>query len=85
MIPSELLPTSPSGPAPFSPVKLPIRFESVDWCSGMFPNRLTTRSRESLDLTFQVQLRLLEFGLNLLELIVKVSDGSPRDLDSGLL
>jgi hypothetical protein len=50
-IPSEHSPISPFELAPFSAAKLPILFALVGLLSGMFPNRLTTRSPKSLGLT----------------------------------
>jgi hypothetical protein len=50
-IPSEHSPISPFELAPFSAAKPPILFALVGLLSGMFPNRLTTRSPKSLGLT----------------------------------
>jgi hypothetical protein len=50
VIPSEHSPISPSAPAPFSVVKLPIQFALVGLFGEMIWNRVATRSLKSLGL-----------------------------------
>jgi hypothetical protein len=51
VIPSEHSPISPSAPAPFSAVKLPIQFASVGLFGEMIRNRVATRALKSPGLT----------------------------------
>jgi hypothetical protein len=51
-IPFEHSPISPSAPAPFSAVKLPIWFASVGLFGEMIRNRVATRSLKSLGPSF---------------------------------
>jgi hypothetical protein len=58
-IPSGHSPISPSAPAPFSAVKLPISFASVGLFGEMIRNHVATRSLKSLGLTSQRATALL--------------------------
>ncbi|HXO35857.1 MAG TPA: hypothetical protein VN901_26255 [Candidatus Acidoferrales bacterium] len=69
VIPSEHSPISPSAPAPFSAVKLPIQFASVGLFGKMIRNRVATRSLKSLGQLLYVQLRFLLLRTKLLKRI----------------